>query len=108
VFVGAFSAVFIVLGTAVGLLGSYFLNDHQRDLEKYAGLMLVGLGGLLVPSVKSRDSLGAALVLVLVRLRFARYLTLTVFARTFEVRVGERREVGYVKSALVGGAFAIG
>jgi cytochrome c-type biogenesis protein len=138
VFVGAFSAVFIILGTAVGLLGSYFLKDHQRDLEEYAGLMLVGLGVLLVPSGKSRAPLRAALLLlaltgvyvfvsrigtvaddrtrlvllgaalVLVWLRFAGYLPLTVFARTFEVRLGEHREVGYAKSALVGGAFAIG
>ena len=47
-------------------------------------------------------------VLALVWLRFAGYLQLALFSRTFEVNIGQNRQVGYTKSALVGGAFALG
>ena len=47
-------------------------------------------------------------VLTLIWLRFAGYLNLTLFSRTFQVNVGQDRRVGYTKSALVGGAFALG
>ena len=47
-------------------------------------------------------------VLTLIWLRFAGYLNLSLFSRTFEVNLGQNRSVGYTKSALVGGAFALG
>ena len=49
-----------------------------------------------------------AAVMVAVWLRFAGYLQLQLFARTFEVRVGTNRPVGYLRSAFVGGAFGLG
>jgi cytochrome c-type biogenesis protein len=138
VFVGAFSLVFIALGTTAGLLGSYFLQDNQRDLGEFAGIILVVMGILLIPPRGSRDPLRSALlllaltvvylfladaaslqgdrtrlielggVLTLIWLRFAGYLNLTLFSRTFQVNVGQNRSIGYTKSALVGGAFALG
>jgi cytochrome c-type biogenesis protein len=138
VFVSGFSFVFILLGTAAGLLGSYFLADNQRDLGEIAGVVLVGMGILLIPPRGQRDPLRSALlllgltgvyfflaeaahlqgdrvrllelggVLALVWLRFAGYLNLTLFSRTFELNIGQNRQVGYTKSALVGGAFALG
>lgn len=138
VFVAAFSAIFILLGSAAGLLGSYFLQDHERGIGEFAGVILVVMGILLIPPRGSRDPLkSAALLLVLtvvfvfladaanlqgnrirllelggvlalVWLRFAGYLQLALFSRTFEVNIGQNRQVGYTKSALVGGAFALG
>ncbi len=138
VFVGSFSLIFIVLGTAAGLLGSYFLADNKRDIGEFAGIILVGMGILLIPAGGKRDPLRSALlllaltavylflaeaaqlqgnrtrlielggVLALVWLRFAGYLNLPFFARTFEINVARNRDVGYTKSALVGGAFALG
>ena len=138
VFVGAFSLVFIALGTTAGLLGSYFLTDNQRQLGEVAGVILVAMGILIIPPRGRQSPLKAAIlllvlagvfvflvdlahlqgnrlrllelgaVLALVWLRFAGYLQLALFSRTFEVNVGAKREVGYTKSALVGGAFAIG
>lgn len=138
VFVGAFSLVFIALGTAAGLLGSYFLTDNQRDLGRWAGTILVVMGILLIPPRGRQSPFRSAVlllvltgvygfladlahlqgdrtrllqlggVLTLVWLRFAGYLNLSFFARTFEFNVGTKREAGYTKSALVGGAFALG
>jgi cytochrome c-type biogenesis protein len=138
VFVGGFSLVFIALGTTAGLLGSYFLADHQRDLGEIAGIMLVAMGILLIPSRGRQDPLRSALLLIaltavyfflaeaaqlkgdntrllelggvltLVWLRFAGYLELPMLSRTFTTNAGAGREVGYTKSALVGGAFALG
>lgn len=138
VFVSGFSLVFIALGTAAGLLGSYFLQDNQRDLGTFAGFVLVIMGILLIPARGRQDPLRSALlllaltfvyfflarvanlegdrvkllelgaVLAIVWLRFAGYLQLSFFARTFEVSVGSHHKVGYTRSALVGGAFALG
>ncbi|MBA4179254.1 MAG: hypothetical protein C0506_01565 [Anaerolinea sp.] len=138
VFVSAFSLVFISLGTAAGLLGSYFLTDNQRQLGEISGAILVAMGILIIPPRGRQSPLRSALlllvltgvyafladlahlqgnrvrllelggVLTLVWLRFAGYLQLKLFSRTFEVNVGAKREVGYTKSALVGGAFGLG
>jgi cytochrome c-type biogenesis protein len=137
-FVGGLSLVFIVLGTSVGLLGSYFFKDHQRELEQAAGIMLVVMGIVLVPARGRRSPIKSAVLLLaltgiyfflaevaglrgdrarllelggvmaLVWLRFSGYLELTIFSRTFEVNIGRNRQVGYTRSALVGGAFALG
>ena len=137
-FVVGLSIVFIALGTTAGLLGSYFLQDNQRELGQVAGVMLVGMGVLLMPAYGERSPMRSALVLLaltavfffiaeladlrgdrrgllelgiamaLVWLRFAGYLRLNLLSRTFEVNVGRDRKVGYGRSALIGGAFALG
>ena len=138
VFVLAFSSVFILLGTAAGLLGTYFFTDNQRELEKFSGVLLVVMGVLVVPPHGRRDPLRSALLLValtavyfalvdlaelrgdrdrilllagvlfLVWLRFAGYLQLALFSRTVEVRLGENREVGYARTALIGVGWSLG
>jgi cytochrome c-type biogenesis protein len=138
-FVGGLSLVFIVLGTSVGLLGSYFLVDNQRDLEQIAGVVLVSMGVLLIPSRGRRSPLTAlavfavlliaflflrdvaqirgdrtrelllAGVFVLVWLRFAGYLQLPFVNSTWAFNTGgPAKKVGYTRSAVVGGAFALG
>lgn len=137
-FILGLSAVFIVLGTSAGLLGSYFFRDNQRELEQGAGVLLVLMGLLLVPSRGRRSPLGSALLLLVLTaayfflaeaaglkgdrtglallgvvlaatwLRFAGYLSLPLLQRTFEVNVGRSPNVSYARSVLVGGAFALG
>ncbi len=137
-FVGGLSLVFVVLGTSVGLAGSYFFKDNQRDLEQVAGVFLVLMGIVLIPPRGSRSPVRSALLLIglsgvyllvaevadlrgdrpqlvvlggllfVAWLRFAGYLRLPFLARSFELPVGRSRKVGYSRSALVGGAFAIG
>lgn len=137
-FVIGLSIVFISLGAAAGLLGSYFLVDNQRELGDIAGAVLVLMGVLVIPPRGRADPLKSALllmaltglyfflvqvahlqgdgsrllllglVLVAVWLRFAGYLQLSLFSRTVEVRIGSNRPVGYLRSAFVGGAFGLG
>ncbi len=137
-FIAGLSAVFIVLGTSVGLLGSFFFRDNQRELEQGAGVMLVFMGLLLVPSRGRRSPFGSALlllgltgayfflaeaadlkgdltglallgvVLAATWLRFAGYLSLPLLQRTFEINAGRSTNVSYGRSMLVGGAFALG
>ncbi|MGE5596792.1 MAG: cytochrome c biogenesis CcdA family protein [Hyphomicrobiales bacterium] len=143
-FVGGLSVVFIVLGAGVGLLGSYFFKDNQRDMEEIAGLLLMGMGLVMVPvygraspmragillialtgcyffiadiadlrgtATRDPDRSGLLLlgvVLLLAWLRFSGYLQIPFLARTFEVNLGRNREAGYTRSALIGGAFALG
>lgn len=137
-FISGLSLVFIALGASAGLLGSYLLRDNQRELEQFAGVMLVLMGVLLVPAHRRRSSLTSAalllaltvLFIVLVELaelrgdrgrallvggalllawaRFAGYLQLSLFQRNFQFDPGRDRRVGYTRSALVGGAFALG
>jgi len=138
VFVSSFSLVFIALGTAAGLAGTYFLQDNQRDLGQFAGFVLVVMGVLIIPHRGRQDPIRAAIllliltavyffladvaqirgdrtrtlelgiVLALVWLRFAGYFDIPFLSRTFEVNVDRRRKVGYTRSALIGGAFAFG
>lgn len=137
-FILGLSIVFIVLGAGVGLLGSYFFRDNQRELEQGAAVMLAAMGILLIPGHTRRTPLTAGLallglaavyffiaqvadlrgdrpglaalglVLLVAWLRFAGYLPLSVFSRTFEVDLARNRQVGYTRSGLVGAAFAIG
>ncbi len=138
VFVLAFSSVFILLGTAAGLLGTYFLTDNKLELQKYSGILLIVMGILVVPPRGRGDPLRSALLLIgltalyfalvdladlrgdrgrilllagalaLVWLRFAGYLQLTLFSRTVEVRLGEGREVSYVRTGLMGVGWSLG
>ncbi len=137
-FVGGLSFIFIVLGTSAGLLGSYFFKDNQHNLEQIAGVFLVFMGIVLIPPRGRQSPMKSAILLLaltgvyfflaelaglredrtrllelggimaLVWLRFSGYIQLSLFARTFEVNLGRNRQVGYTRSALVGGAFALG
>lgn len=137
-FITGLSVVFIALGASLGLLGSYFLTDHQRELEHVAGVMLVLMGILLLPELAKRNPRRQALAilaltlafvvlaelnqvrddrralleltsaLALVWLRFAGFLPFRFFQRTFEVDLAKNRTTGYTRSALVGGSFALG
>lgn len=138
VFVLAFSSVFILLGTAAGLLGTYFLTDNKAELQKYSGILLVVMGILVVPPRGRGDPLRSALLLIaltalyfalveladlrddrgrilllagalaLVWLRFAGYLHLSLFSRTVEVRLGEGRQVSYLRTGLMGVGWSLG
>ena len=138
VFVAAFSFVFIALGSVAGLLGFYFLQDNKRDLTEWAGVVLVLMGVLLLPSSGRRDPLKSAIallvltvvfffladvarldgdrtrlimlavVMVALWLRYSGYLEIPFLSRTFETNLGKNRSVGYTRSALFGGAFAFG
>ena len=55
-FVIGLSIVFIALGAAAGVLGSYFLTDNQRQLGQIAGVMLVAMGVLLMPGKPGTSS----------------------------------------------------
>lgn len=137
-FVAGLSLVFIVLGTSVGLLGSYFFRDNQRDLERFAGVVLAVMGIVLVPAYGRRSPMKSGLLLLaltaafyaiaqvadlrgdrpalavlgalflLAWLKFAGYVRFSFFSRTMGVNLGQDRAVGYSRSALVGGAFALG
>lgn len=137
-FVAGLSLVFIVVGSSVGVLGSYAFRDHQREMEQAAGVMLILMGLVLIPPHVRATPTRAALilagltiayvliaevadlrgqgtelavlggVLAIAWLRFSGYLQIPFLARTFEVNVGQQRRTGYTRSALVGGAFALG
>ncbi len=137
-FVSGLTFIFIILGTSAGLLGSYFFQDNREELQKVAGVLLMLMGVVLIPprgraspmraawlllgltavffftaevAELRGDRPGLALlggVLLAAWLRFAGYLQLPFLLRTFTADVGHHREVSYGRSALVGGAFALG
>lgn len=137
-FVGGLSIVFIILGTSVGLLGSYFFKDNQRELAQVAGIFMMLMGIVLVPGPTTRSSTRSAITLLALTavyfflaevaglrgdrarllvlggiiavawLRLSGYLPLPWLSRTYELPIGRQRKVGYTRSALVGGAFALG
>jgi cytochrome c-type biogenesis protein len=137
-FVSGFSIIFVVLGVAVGLLGTFFFRDHARELEQAAGVLLIAMGILLIPEAGRGSPARAALALVILAvlyvlladlvavrddrrglielgivllaawLRFAGYLPLNFFSRTVQVDLSRGRKTGYVRSALVGGSFVLG
>ncbi len=137
-FVTGLSIVFISLGAIAGLLGSYVLVDNRRELGELAGAVLVLMGVLLIPPRGRADPLKSALmligvtvvffflaeignlqddrlrlailggVLLVVWLRFAGYIQLSFFQRTFEMRGPKTRNVSYARSAFVGGAWGLG
>jgi cytochrome c-type biogenesis protein len=137
-FVTGLSIVFIALGAVAGLVGSYILVDNRRELGELAGAVLVLMGVLLVPPRGRADPLKAAVmlialtvvffflaelgnlqddrlrlgvlggVLIVVWLRFAGYIQLSFFQRTFEVRTPKTRNISYARSAFVGGAWGLG
>ncbi len=136
-FVIGLSAVFIALGASAGLFGVALL-DYQPELETAAGILLIVLGSLLIPSFgrKSTPVAGIALALTaaaffgivwLAELRdepwrmallalgglvawakYAGFIQFSLLQRTLKADFGGSRSVGYTRSALVGGGFAIG
>lgn len=137
-FILGLSVVFIALGASVGLLGSYALRDNQRGLEEFAGLMLLLMGVILIPARQRLSTLNSAVVLLLFTavffavvelanlhgqttrvallggalllawLKVSGWIQLSFFSRTFEFNVAKDRRVGYGRSAVIGGAFALG
>lgn len=136
-FVMGLSAVFIALGAGAGLTGGALL-DYRPQLETAAGVLLILLGSLLIPSFGRRPPLVAALGLAVAGAiflgvveyaelrderarmallglaslaawaKFAGYLQFNLLQRTFKADFGGNRKVGYTRSAMVGGAFGIG
>jgi cytochrome c-type biogenesis protein len=137
-FVVGLSLVFIALGTTAGLFGSYFLQDNLRDFQRWAGYLLIVMGIVIIPAYGRQSPIRSALILAgltvaylfLVEvaelhndragllqlaavmgfawLRFAGYLQLNFLSRTVEVNLGQRRSVGYSRSAIMGGAWGLG
>jgi len=137
-FIAGLSIVFVTLGTSVGLLGSYVFRDFQREMEQGAGVLMVLMGIILIPSYGRRSFRGSVLLLLglaavyvfladvaslrgdrsrllllglvvgVAWLRFAGHLALPFLQRTYEVNIGNSRKVGYGRSVVVGGAFALG
>lgn len=137
-FVSGFSIVFIVLGIGAGLFGSYFFKDHQAEIQRIAGVLMILMGLVLIPThgrqspLRSLAILGGLIVvflflrevaqlheqsgrqlqlagiLAVAWLRFAGYLELPFLQRTIRLDSGANRNVGYVRSGLVGAGFAAG
>ncbi len=137
-FILGLSLIFIALGASAGLLGSYVLRDNQRGLEQVAGMLVMLMGVILIPAYGRRSPMKSALLLfgltvlflVLVELgnlngqtwrlaalvgvflvawlRFAGYIQFSVFSRTFQADIARNRQVGYSRSFMIGGAFALG
>ena len=136
-FVLGLSVVFIALGTSAGLFG-VALQDYLPELETAAGVLLIVLGSLLIPSfgrkppivaalalaataaiflgivelAELRDERGRMLLLGLAGLvawaKFSGYIQFNLLQRTFKADFGGQRSVGYTRSAMVGGAFGVG
>ncbi len=136
-FVLGLSTVFIALGASAGLFG-VALQDYLPELETAAGVLLIVLGSLLIPSsgrkpplvaalalaataaiffgvvelAELRDERGRMLLLGLAGLvawaKFSGYIQFNLLQRTFTASFGGQRGVGYTRSAMVGGAFGVG
>ena len=136
-FVLGLSAVFIAMGASAGLLG-FALQDYLTELETGAGLLLIFMGALLIPSFTTKPPMTAAIALVIAfaiffvivqvaelqdqRTRMALlgigtlvawakysgYIRFSFLQRSFTTNIGGNKNVGYTRSAVVGGAFAVG
>ena len=136
-FVTGLSVVFIALGASAGLFGVALL-DYSAELETVAGVLLIGLGSLLIPSFGRKPPLTVALALlitagiffVIVQIaelqdergrmvllglaslvawaKYSGYIQFNLLQRTFKADLGGNRKVGYTRSAMVGSAFAVG
>ena len=131
-----FIALGASLGLA-GKLG-FTLLDYQPQMETAAGALLIVLGSLLIPSFGRKPPLVAAIALAITATAFfgvvelaaledkpwrmtllglgglvawakyAGYIQFSLLQRTFKADFGASRSVGYTRSALVGGGFALG
>ncbi len=136
-FVIGLSIVFIALGASAGLFG-FALLDYQPELETAAGILLIVLGSLLIPSFTRKSPLVTAIALAVTAAAFfgivefaemrdepwrmallglgglvawakySGYIQFNLLQRTFKADFGGARSVGYTRSAMVGGGFAVG
>ena len=83
-FVGGFSAVFLVFGVSLGIVG-YFLRDYQDIILKAAGVLVIVMG-----------------------LHLAGVITLPFLEQERRLDVGRGQQVGYARSFVVGSAFSAG
>ncbi len=138
VFVSGFSVIFILLGVGAGLFGSYFFVDHKAEMQQVAGVLMILMGVILIPTYGARSPARSLLILAglvavflflrevaqlhgdaarqaqlaailgVAWLRFAGYLELPFLQRTMRLEGGSNRKVGYVRSGVVGAGFAAG
>ncbi len=136
-FVIGLSAVFIAMGASAGLFG-FALIDHQPALETAAGVLLIVLGSLLIPSFGRKPPLVVEIALTLTVAAFfgivwlaelwgepwrmallglgglvawakySGYIQFNLLQRTFRADFGAASGVSYTRSTLVGGGFALG
>lgn len=83
-FVGGFSAVFVVFGVSLGIVG-YFLRDNQDIILKASGTLLIILG-----------------------LHLSGVITIPFLEQERRLEVGAGARVGYARSFFVGSAFSAG
>ena len=83
-FVGGFSAVFVIFGMALGVIG-YFLRDNDDIILKVAGALLIVMG-----------------------LHLAGVITIPFLEQERRLDAGRGARVGYARSFVVGSAFSAG
>lgn len=131
------TVVFVALGASAGAIG-FFLQDHLRELQQAAGVIVIVLGASLVPSYgrgslfKSAAMLSGLAVLlvgivefadlrgdrirvsllmgaaVLAWLKFSGLVQFSLLSRTMQIDTGTSRRVSYTRSAVTGAALAAG
>jgi cytochrome c-type biogenesis protein len=83
-FVGGFTAVFVLFGMALGIIG-YFLRDNDDIILKVAGALLIVMG-----------------------LHLSGVITIPFLDQERRLEAGRGARVGYARSFLVGSAFSAG
>jgi cytochrome c-type biogenesis protein len=83
-FVGGFTAVFVLFGVALGIIG-YFLRDNDDVILKIAGALLIVMG-----------------------LHLSGIITLPFLDQERRLEAGRGARVGYARSFFVGSAFSAG
>jgi len=136
-FILGLTGIFVVLGGSAGVIG-FGLVDHTRELEIGAGVLMIVLGALLIPTYGRRSQTqsaiallaGAAIFVAIVQFadlredstrmgllaaaglvawaKYSGYIQFNILQRTFKSNIGGGSNVGYGRSFLVGGAFATG
>lgn len=136
-FVTGLSLIFVGLGASVGLIG-FGIRDNIGILETGAGVLMILLGALLIPSFVRRppaaaataaliavaafvaiiqlaDLQGSQIRVTLLALgallawgKYSGYVQFNLLQRTFKTDLGGNRKTGYARSAVIGGAFATG
>ncbi len=136
-FILGLTGVFVILGASAGVIG-FGLLDHAEQLEIGAGVLMIVLGALLIPTYGRRSQSQAAIALLagsavfigIVQVaeiqddpirtlllagaglvawaKYSGYIQFNLLQRTFKSDVASNSKVGYGRSFLVGGAFATG
>lgn len=105
-----------VAGFMLVAMAVLLVPEHGRGSPMRGAIALAALTAAFVFIAETADLAGdrtslaqLGIALLAIWLRYSGYLPLSFFSRTFEVNVGQNvRSVGYGRSALVGGAFALG